>query len=280
MDLGYYVLCLESGDVDGSTAFYESLGFKSTGFNVPGDSRTVVQGRNQLAFFDFYEYRNVNFRGPDIPKLATELALQGFKIETNMVWDETRQEFRHQVADKDKAKAQLLVQQFPDAAECGAFVVFDPDGFDLFFNTNPGERGPYERSQSNPIFSDEEGWPPDFSADRVPVSLPLGELVICLDVRDAAQTIEFYTKLGLSMAEQTHRLTRLSYELNGVKMGPDYVIREAAQKDLRFGFMCQDQEAAAHRFQSLGIDIDTVADGFMFSDCDGKRIELLNSGST
>jgi len=82
-DLGYYVFCLPSGDVEASASFYSRLGFVATGFSVPGEARALVHGKNQMAFLGFYKRPNVNFRGPDIPKLASELRTRGFEIKSN-----------------------------------------------------------------------------------------------------------------------------------------------------------------------------------------------------
>ncbi|MEM7363175.1 MAG: hypothetical protein AAF525_04080, partial [Pseudomonadota bacterium] len=108
-DLGYYSVITYAADVDQTAEFYGRLGFMSAGFNIPGEARTVVQGHNLIAFFDFYEKLDLNFRGPDIPVLATELKALGFEIEiangSTLTWDEDRKAYGHQLPDNDVARS-------------------------------------------------------------------------------------------------------------------------------------------------------------------------------
>ncbi|MBT5874613.1 MAG: VOC family protein [Candidatus Latescibacteria bacterium] len=271
IDLGYYVICLESDDVEKSAAFYRRLGFEVTGFNVPNEVRTLVQGHNQLAFFGFYQKPNVNFRGPDIPSLATELKGRGFEIVScDLEWDQERKCF---ISGGGGIKTE-------EADECGSFMIFDPAGNDLFFNTNAGERAPYERSCTNPVFGGTDSWPKDFEARNVPVRFHLGQLAVDLRVTDVAECMRFYGELGFSLLAQTRETAYLRYppatsgSLSSSVPNPPYLIRKSEKDEIGIAFVCDDIAEVTAVLRKLDVEVDKTGEGVGFTDSDQRRVSL------
>lgn len=272
IDLGYYAICLESDDVEKSAAFYSGLGFEVTGFNVPKEARTLVQGHNQLAFFGFYEKPNVNFRGPDIPSLATKLKGRGFEIvSSDLVWDQERKCFH----------SGLDGSQTEETDECGSFVIFDPAGNDLFFNTNPGERAPYERSGKNPVFGDADSWPKDFEARKVPLKFYLGRLAVDLKVTDLAACVRFYRDLGFSLLDQTGDSAYLGYPSatggpsDVCATNPRYLIRKSERDEIGIAFVCDDIDEVTANLKGNGVVVEATGEDVGFTDADQRRVTLF-----
>ena len=74
IDLGQICLCVNAADVDETAAFYERLGFRSTGLDAPKIRRSVTHGSTILTFMSFLERPLSNYRGASIHALITELA--------------------------------------------------------------------------------------------------------------------------------------------------------------------------------------------------------------
>ena len=273
-DLGYYSVITHAADVDKTAGFYCGLGFDIAGFNIPGQLRTVVQGHNLIAFFDFYEKLDLNFRGPDIPVLASELTALGFEIAvahgSTLAWDEDKMIYAHQLPDNDVARG--IREKYPDILECGDFTVYDPDGLALYFNTNPGERETFEDSHASPVFPN--------GVSPVPVRLPLDDLVIRLDVVDPEVSASFYRRLGFS-AKVIKAGTLLRYTRGGTQMprpgSPPLLLQASAQTGAEIAFLCQDVDAARTSLEHVGIIVKGSPPAF--SDLDAREIQLISADS-
>lgn len=271
-DLGYYSVITYAADVDLTAEYYRGLGFDYAGFNIPGESRTVVQGHNLIAFFDFYEKLDLNFRGPDIPLLATELAALGFEIVvangSTLAWDDDQKAYGHQLPDNDIARG--VREKYPDILECGDFTVYDPDGLALYFNTNPGERETFQTSHTHPVFPG--------GVTPVPVKLPLGDLVIRLSVVDPDVSESFYRRLGFN-AKSIEAGTLLRYVRGGAQTpqpgSPPLLLQASAQTGAEIAFLCQDVDAAIASLEAAGVDVQGSPPAF--TDLDAREVQLLST---
>ena len=114
----------------------------------------------------FLEGDVINFRGAHIHALMTELRAAGVRV--------TGYNIR---ADQQPLAVDEAGVPLPEN-ECGHFTVYDPDGHELFFNTHPWERAPFEAAMR--------------AGPRAP-----GGIVYCLHVADLAASQAFYETLGL-----------------------------------------------------------------------------------
>ncbi|MGE4607665.1 MAG: VOC family protein [Myxococcota bacterium] len=259
VDLGQICLCVNAADVDETAAFYERLGFRSTGLDAPKIRRSVAHGSTILTFMSFLERPLINYRGASIHALITELAARGFEI-----------------LNLDQS-AQLLMldengEPLPDN-ECGAFSIIDPDGNEMFFNTHPPERAPYKDQNwlSDPILAVEIARVRD-------EGIGLGDLLMCLDIKDLAASVRFYEELGLDVLHSTADSTTLgSLHPHGLQNPTAFPIRlhQAPVADARFSFRCDDAETVAASIRRLGINVVATRDGPAFVDPDDRRVVLM-----
>jgi catechol 2,3-dioxygenase-like lactoylglutathione lyase family enzyme len=260
IDLGRICLCVNVADVDRTAAFYQRIGFRPTGVDAPKLRKTLVQGRTILTFMSFLDSLLINYRGASIHAVATELAGRGFEIVGH---------------NRPHPELQLMLDEngepLPDN-ECGDFTVIDPDGNPIFFNTHPPERAPHEARN---WLSD-----PAMAAD---VTIPLGQLVLCFDVKDLATSLRFYQELGLSDLARTAdsaTMDSLHPQVRDDANGFPIRLRQAPAADQRLAFRCEDVDAVAASLRALGIEVLETLDGPAFVDPDDRRVSLMaRSGS-
>ncbi|MDE0422201.1 MAG: VOC family protein [Gammaproteobacteria bacterium] len=174
--LGFYNICLKVDDLDGTVAFYRGLGFEPTGEDAPGLRVSLANGADALTFMTFLDADLINFRGAHIHRLMCEIEAAGMAVtgynaipeEQPLMLDETG-------------------EPLPEN-ECGHFTVHDPDGHELFFNTHPPERAPFESAMAAGRNN----------GDRASRRL-LGRLIYGLDVTDLNASGVFYETLGLEV---------------------------------------------------------------------------------
>ena len=119
MFTGQFTLCLNAKDLAGMRRFYEALGMK-VHIDQPG-SVLLNNGDVDLALMTFLETPCLNFRGADVFKLHDQAAAAGLIL---------------------KGKPQRYKQEQYNADADGMnWVEFDPDGNNVFFDTNEGEMG-------------------------------------------------------------------------------------------------------------------------------------------
>ena len=168
--LGFYNLCLKTACLDGTVAFYRRLGFGPTGEDAPGLRVSLAKGPDVLTFMTFLEGDVINFRGAHIHALMTALRAAGVDVTGY-----------NRRADQQPLMVDEAGAPLPENA-CGHFTVYDPDGHELFFNTHPWERAPFEAA----IRSGPAG--PGARSDAV---------AYCVHVADLAASRSFYETLGL-----------------------------------------------------------------------------------
>lgn len=182
--LGFFSICLRAVPLDKTVDFYKALGFEPIGEDAPGLRVSLSHGNDTLTFMSFLDDNLINFRGAHIHNLKQELLGQGVKVK---VFEELRD------------KEQLLLDDYGHPLpenECGHFSVYDPDGNDLFFNTHPEERAPFEEAVLSP---------PPLVKDAIPEHGMLGRLTYCLIVVDLLASIKFYERLGMHVVREKDR---------------------------------------------------------------------------
>ncbi|MYE13962.1 MAG: hypothetical protein F4X99_20370 [Gammaproteobacteria bacterium] len=209
--LGFYNLCLQTECLDETVSFYRELGFVPTGEDAPGLRVSLAQGADVLTFMTFLEGDVINFRGAHIHKLMTELRRGGVRV--------TGYNIR---ADQQPLAVDEAGVPLPEN-ECGHFTVYDPDGHELFFNTHPWERTPFEAAMG--------------AGPRAP-----GGVVYCVHVADLAASQAFYETLGLRVAPDAggawvtpharHEAIHFALRLRaGASAGPTLVLQWEAEDD-------------------------------------------------
>ncbi len=202
---------------------------------------------------DFLQDLLVNPRGVNVVEVAGQLSSRGLEP----------------VSHTPGGGGLVPITELP-ADGSGAFTVFDPDGNPVFFNTHPPELTEYAQWKAER---------PEPSMD-VPVTLPLGQLVVCFDVKDLAASTRFYRDLGFELAAETedsatftalppHTTTALAPSAYPV------LLRRAETAKAHLAFRCEDPKAVAASIRALGIDVEETPHGPAFLDPDGRRVALL-----
>lgn len=240
--LGFPSVCLKTGDLHRTVAFYRGLGFDPVGEDAPGVRVSLASGADTLTFMTFLDADIVNFRGAHIHRLMCQLEARGVAV-TGF----------NEVPEEQPLELDPDGRPLPGNS-CGHFTVNDPDGHELFFNTHPHERAPFEARLAGPIGTS----PPP----------PLGSLVPCLEVTDLDASAAFYETLGLRarrarggawiVPPARHRSIHFVLEL-----------RESASAGFLLGFHGGRRDGWAAK------GLTSTAAGWAGVDPDGRRLELL-----
>jgi catechol 2,3-dioxygenase-like lactoylglutathione lyase family enzyme len=235
-------------DTEALLSFYEKLGFPRD----PARRAAIWQGFTIVAFMDFQPEPCINFRGPSITETGLELARRGYSL-------------HHGFAPTEQVRGDGT----------GGFFVYDPDGHRMFFNTHAPERPSYDAWKDGTLGPD-EGSLRDRNEMSAPETLPLGDLVICLDVTDLAASVSFYLGMGFKVAAQSPASATLSSR--PARANRYYFpvrLRQADEPRYSFGFLCADVEGVCAEIERRGVEIITTEDGPAFVDPDGNRVTLL-----
>lgn len=233
--LGFCNLCLQTGRLDETVAFYRGLGFGPTGEDAPGLRVSLAKGPDVLTFMTFLEGDVINFRGAHIHALMTELRAAGVRVTGY-----------NRRPDQQPLMVDETGVPLPENA-CGHFTVYDPDGQELFFNTHPWEREPFEaamRAGSGTPGADAAG---------------AGRVVYCLHVADLAASQTFYETLGL----------RVVPDAGGAWVTP-HARHRAVHFALRVRVGASTRPALVLRWEAADTPVPESA-GFVVCD-DGRRI--------
>lgn len=249
LDLGHPALCMMAGDAQALESFYERLGFVT---RAAGGSVTVAQGWTAFGFLGFQRHPCINYRGASIVDNAFELAKRGYVLANGLV------EATHVQGDGT-----------------GGFFVYDPDGHRTFFNSHPLERADYEAWKSGTLAPD-AGNHHTKNAMVAPVSLPLGDLVVCLDVTDLSESVSFYRGMGFEIIDQTSESAILfSRPAREDRFAFPVRLRQSVEPRFSFGFLCEDVDGVCDEIRARGIEIISTPDGPAFVDPDGNCVTLL-----
>lgn len=258
LDLGHPQLCMTAQNTGSVIRFYKQLGFvhdpRVTNDPDPETSGVVSQGRNVLAFLDFQPQPCINYRGPSILETGVELARRGYVLADGRV------ETNHIRGD-----------------ETGGFMVYDPDGHRMFFNTHAPERPVYE-AWKNGILEPGAGSHHEQNPVDVPESLPLGQLVVCLDVTDLNASTSFYRGMGFAFIDQSQNSAMLfSRPARKNRYAFPLRLQLATEPSCSFGFLCSNVESVSAAIKARGIEITTTSDGPAFVDPDGNCVRLFEA---
>ena len=244
--LGFYSICLKTGHLDDTVAFYRRLGFRPVGEDAPRLRVSLANGDDALTFMTFLDANLINFRGAHIHRLMHEILAVGVVVTGY-----------NEMPDQQPLMLDEEGKPLPDN-ECGHFTVHDPDGHELFFNTHPHERMPFETALAGA------------ERERDERAGSLGRLVYCLDVTDLDASAAFYETLGL-------RVRRSS--------GGAWVTTPARHRAIHFVLQLRESRSPGSFLRFYG-DVangdllsaegfDPEANGWSGVDPDGRRLEFL-----
>lgn len=246
--LGFYSICLKTTRLEETVAFYGGLGFAPVGEDAPGLRVSLANGDDALTFMTFLDANVINFRGVHIHRLMDEILAAGVDVTGY-----------NEMPDQQPLMLDETGEPLPDN-ECGHFTVHDPDGHELFFNTHPHEREPFEAAMA------EAG----LEKARAASHQALGQLVYCLDVTDLDASLAFYETLGLRVLRDT---------------GVAWITPADRHRAIHFVLQLRESERAGSllRFYGAIASGDTLQEqgfsrkaiGWAGVDPDGRRLELL-----
>lgn len=252
--LGFYSVCLRATSLEKTVSFYKKLGFEPTGEDAPGLRVSLKYGNDALTFMSFLNDNLINFRGAHIHNLKREISSREIEIKT---FEELDGEERLMLDDQGKP--------LPEN-ECGHFSVYDPDGHDLFFNTHPEERVPFEKAVLSP---------PSLTHDTIPEHGVLGKLVYCLVVTDLGSSLTFYERLGLHVRREGNRAWIFPAESHGDTVFI-FQLEQGAKKDVIVRFY----ENSTDNVSLEGLGFKNRSDEglpWVIYDPDGRAIEVIST---
>ncbi len=162
LQLGRFDLCLDIKDINKSYEFYKKMGFKEEEGNLEENWMVLSHGNLRLGLYQGHiEDKSItlNFRGGNVGSITSRLKEMGY-------------EFTKEKSNDDGS---------------GSAVLFDQDGYSIFFDTALPELDLIEEMNKNPeMFSLEDA------------ELKLGITDVCLDVSNIAHSVDFFERLGLT----------------------------------------------------------------------------------
>jgi catechol 2,3-dioxygenase-like lactoylglutathione lyase family enzyme len=207
---GQFTLCLNTKDLAGMRRFYEALGMK-----VHIDQPQFVllnNGDVDIALMTFLDQPCLNFRGADVFELHEQAAAAGLVLEG------TPQRYKQ--------------EQYNADADGMNWVEYDPDGNNVFFDTNEGEMGDkgdalalqrvldatskqlinvgasdacqnaFRTQVLEQFMRPERRAQTNLGLDTTPLTEPgqyVGNFNLCLKTKDNAASRTFYQALGLEV---------------------------------------------------------------------------------
>ena len=265
IDLGRPFICLSVDDLDATVAFYEKLGFTSNEVLSPAQQaevRFLRQGAIALAFFRFIKFPNVNYRGASIHAMASELTGRGFQC-----WGRNQRGPETQLFLDDNGN------ELPDN-EAGAFTIFDPDGYKLFFNTHPPEREPYE----NNVWAVDDHMAAELGKQETDTPA-LGTFIFRLNVNDLVVSRAFYENMGLRAEHASDGSVDITGQHPHTLQDPTSFpvrLRQSDQPGSVLLFRSDDPAAVADSLRSSGVDVGDGPDGPTMTDPNGQKLVLVS----
>lgn len=252
--LGFYSVCLRATSLEETVSFYRKLGFEPTGEDAPGLRVSLKHGDDSLTFMSFLDDCLINFRGAHIHNLKQELTGRGINVK---VFEELR--------DKEQLMLDDQGNPLPDN-ECGHFSVYDPDGHDLFFNTHPEERAPFEEA----VLSS-----PSSASDAISNDGLLGKLIYCLVVTNLRSSLTFYERLGLYVRREGNRAWIFPADSHGDTQFI-FQLEQGPQKDVIVRFYQNSTDNVS--LEGLGFySRSDEGQPWVIYDPDGRAIEVIST---
>lgn len=268
LELGWFTLCLKAGKYKETLDFYRKLGFKNVGGQPEHGWATLTNGATEVAVMSFLQSNLINFRGGPIATLAAELERRGFPLFHQAQTDPTSPEDRIRgPRTYDAAKWPAEFHTGKDGSvlspeNAGDFMIEDPDGHLILFDTVPVERARY---QAGDRFANEQ-----VTGAYDEGQLRLGRFVLQLHVKDLAAGRAFYERLGLHV---TKELPELGY----VEMANDLRVpctiglnAKSAPCDV-FYYECENLDSLSAALVAQGLVFETPPSAHP----DGARMAML-----
>jgi catechol 2,3-dioxygenase-like lactoylglutathione lyase family enzyme len=111
----------------------------------------------------------------------------------------------------------------------------------------------------------------------VPVAVPLGQVAVCVDVRDLEQSLRFYEALGCAPAMSDQGGAVITFGRPGDEgdkrrdLSVSLLLRAARESHVGLAFLCDDVDAACREISKRGVELDGPA----FQDPDGRKVDLV-----
>lgn len=247
--LGFYSVCLKASDLARTVRFYRDLGFEPTGEDAPGLRVSLKNGADTLTFMSFLQVNIINFRGAHIYRLMSLLDEAGLEP---VGFNEHPDEQPLMLDDEGNP--------LPEN-ECGHFTVVDPDGHELFFNTHPPEREPFELATRTPSRKER---------DPIGDGLLLGRCVYRLSTTNLELSRSFYTTLGLEVIPNQDSAWVVPPASHG-DVGFVFQLRQSTESSVGLSFFQDEIEESsliANGFKQRD-------EGWFNVDPDGRVLEVL-----
>ena len=238
LELGWFTLCLRTQAFDAMRAFYEALGFRLTGGQPEQGWAAMCSGTTELTLMSFLQRNLINLRGANVVALADTLAARGFAPFHSAGLDPTAPERTPgpRPFDAEKWPAEFSTDhrgQPITEPGAGDFLLADPDGNLLYFDSVPLERVRYAAGEQ---FAGE-----GITGELDPGQPQLGRCVLQLRVSDLDASRDFYQRLGLRVLESVPELgyielgnelaVPLRIGLNGKSAAADVMLFDCANID-------------------------------------------------
>ncbi len=251
IQLGWFTLCLKAAHYEETLGFYQKLGFSVVGGKAEHGYAVLANGSTEITVMKFLQKNLINFRGANIDTLSRELEARGFEVYHQGGTDPTSQE-----AQKVKGPRRYDPKNWPaefhtgedgkslPVDDAGDFLIDDPDGNSLYFDSVPLERLRYEAGEK---FSTK-----GLSGASAEGKARLGRFVLQLRVKDLGASRAFYERLGLSARKE---LPELGYVEMGNGMPVPFTIGlngKSAPSDVLY-FECEDLESIAASVKAEGL---------------------------
>ncbi|TPV93288.1 MAG: hypothetical protein B7733_21360 [Myxococcales bacterium FL481] len=251
LELGWFTLCIRTGSFAATRAFYEALGFRLTGGQPEQGWAAMASGTTELTLMSFLQANLINLRGGNVIDLAEALSDRGCDPFHSPGFDPTSTERQAgpRRFDPDQWPSEFsLDRQGRPITQPGAgdFLIADPDGKLLYFDSVPLERVRFEAGER-------------FAGEHVDGSVAadqpdLGRLVLRLSVSDLEASREFYERLGL---EERRRDRKSRYIELGNALDVPFVIGLCSEPDETdaMTFECDDLDRLVTRLEERGLQV-------------------------
>ena len=273
IDLGRPFICIASKRLDESVAFYQELGFSLRPDDPPvAEVRALRQGPTNFAFLNFVKANSINYRGASIHTMAAELTSRGFQC-----WGLNHRGTESQLFLDDEGN------ELPNN-EAGAFSIYDPDGYMLFFNTHPYERELYEnnvwpvpQAYSGVLRKDDHM---AAELEKGPEGATLGRFLYQINVKDLGASRDFYERMGLRAEHAAGSTVDITGQHSHMLQDPTAFplrLRQADDSGITLLFRSDDPAAVADSLRSNGVDVEDGPDGPTSTDPNGQKLVLVSA---
>ncbi|MCA9697693.1 MAG: VOC family protein [Myxococcales bacterium] len=201
IQLGWFSLCLEAANFQETLDFYQALGFATVGGNAEHGYVILGNGPTQITVMSFLQANLICFRGGNVDAISGELAERGFTVYHQAGHDPTSPDGQR-VPGRRRYDASSWPAKFHSDEDgnplplegAGDFLIDDPGGHALYFDSVPVERVRYDAGEPSAVEGSTGAYDPD--------KPKLGRFVYQLRVTDPEASRAFYERLGLQAVKE------------------------------------------------------------------------------